>query len=177
MLDELVFLVCHIRKSHRISTCSHRIRIVFSYSEISYCKILQPYVAGYGADAFRCGIIVHWCSSNESSHKKIIVNNKWSTFASARFGGQIHVNQPLQLSETSWNFQQRPKTHSFSFGRTRRNGLYTWDNANFSAWALLFFSSNVVSAKMIMHNIFRVREQVIINGRSRLTYKWEVTLR
>ena len=57
MLQELVFLGCHTQ------IASYR----YMFASYSYgCKILQP----YGADAFRCGIIVHWCSSNESSHKK-----------------------------------------------------------------------------------------------------------
>ena len=45
--------------------------------------------------------------------------------------------------ETSKNFRKRPKMHSFSTGRTSRNGLYSWDNAKFSAWAPLLSFSNV----------------------------------
>ena len=77
-----------IRSSHRIRTRSHLIRIVVNFTTI---------LCGYGTDPLRCGIILHWRSSNENSHKKkIIVNNKWFTFASTRFGCRIHVNQPLK---------------------------------------------------------------------------------
>ena len=67
--------------------------------------------------------------------------------------------------QTSKSVSKRPKTHSFSAGRT---SLYNWDNANFSAWAHLFFSSKVLKVKMILHNT--------ISGRSCLTHKWEMTL-
>ena len=51
--------------------------------------------------------------------------------------------------ETSKSVRKPPKTHSFSAGRTSRDGLYNWDNAN--------FSSNVFWVKIIMHNIFRIK--------------------
>ena len=59
--------------------------------------------------------------------------------------------------ETSKSIHKRSETHSFFAGRTSRNDLYNWDNANFSAWAPLLFSSNVFQVKMIMHDIFRIK--------------------
>ena len=47
-----------IRKSRRIRTRSHRIRMVVKF----YNHTLRL--------RCRCGVILHWCSSNENSHKK-----------------------------------------------------------------------------------------------------------
>ena len=68
----------------------------------------------------------------------------------------------------SKSVRKLPKTHSFSAGRTSRNGLYSWDNANFSAWTRLFFSSSVLYLKMIMHNIFSIKRVGY--------YQWPLTL-
>ena len=62
MLHELVFLGCHLQLTSYPYTFAS-----YSYS----CKILQPYVAAtvrMHSDAV--GIVLHWCSSNENSHKK-----------------------------------------------------------------------------------------------------------
>ena len=99
----------------------------------------------YGTDAFLSGIIFHWCSSNENNHKKIIVNNKWSTFASAEFGCWIHVNQPFERVLGSDTFQvpffriflrSRPRVTrtflsnlgNFSSGETDGKFLSVWKN-------------------------------------------------
>ena len=84
MLHELVFLECHAQ------IASYR----YMFASYSYgCKILQPYVAA--TVRMRSDAILS--STGALLMKKvikIIVNDKWSTFASAGFGGWIHVNQP-----------------------------------------------------------------------------------
>ena len=52
--------------------------------------------------------------------------------------------------ETSKCVRKHPKTYSFSAWGTNRNGLYDWDNNNFSAWVPPFFSSNMFSVKLMV---------------------------
>ena len=86
MLHELVFLGCDLQFSsypHTFASSSHG------------CKFLQPYVAATGR--MRSDTVL--ASTSALLMKtviKIIINNKWSTFASAGFGCRIHMNQPLQ---------------------------------------------------------------------------------
>ena len=86
MLHELVFLGCH----SQIASYPP-----YTFASYSYgCKILQPYVAA----TMRMRSDAVLSSTGALLMKtliKIIANNKWSTFASAGFGGRIHVNQPL----------------------------------------------------------------------------------
>ena len=66
----------------------------YMFASYSYgCKILQPCVAAtvrMRSDA----VLSSTGALLMKAVIKIIVNNKWSTFASARFGGRILVNQP-----------------------------------------------------------------------------------
>ena len=79
-----VFLRCHSQfTSYRYTFVS------YSYS----CKILQPYVAAtvrMHSDA----VLSSYGALLMKQSLKVIVNDKWSTFASAGFGCRIHVNQP-----------------------------------------------------------------------------------
>ena len=60
-----------IRKSHRIGTCSHRIRMVVKFYNHTVRMHSDAVLSSTGA-----------------------LLMKWSSFASAGFGGRIHVNQP-----------------------------------------------------------------------------------
>ena len=84
MLHELVFLGCH----------SQFASYPYTFASYSYsCKILQPYVVA----TVRMHSDAVSSSTNTLLMKpviKIIVNNKWSTFSSARFCCRVHVNQP-----------------------------------------------------------------------------------
>ena len=87
MLHELVFLGCHSQFASYPYTFA-----LYSYS----CKILQPYVAA----TIRTHSDALLSSTGAPLMKtviKIIVSNKWSTFASAGFGCRTHLNQPLEI--------------------------------------------------------------------------------
>ena len=87
MLHELVFLGCHSQFASYPYTFA-----LYSYS----CKILQPYVAATIRTHSDALLSSTGAPLMENSHK-IIVSNKWSTFASAGFGCGTHVNQPLEI--------------------------------------------------------------------------------
>ena len=76
-----------IRSSHRIRTCSHCIRIVVKF----YNHTLR---LRYGRIQMRYPPLVLLLRKTVI---KMIVSNKWSTFASAGFGCGTHVNQPLEI--------------------------------------------------------------------------------
>ena len=85
ILHELIFLGWHTQ------IASYR----YMFASYSYgCKILQPYVAATVRMRFDA-VLSSTGALLMKTVIKIIVNNKWSTFASARFGGWTHVNQPL----------------------------------------------------------------------------------
>ena len=87
MLHELVFLGCH----SQFASYSYKFAL-YSYS----CKILQPYVAATvwtHSDA----VLFSTGAPLMKTVKKIIISNKWSTFASAGFGCRTYVNQPLEI--------------------------------------------------------------------------------
>ena len=87
MLHELVFLGCHSQFASYPYTLA-----LYSYS----CKILQPYVTATvwtHSDA----VLSSTGARLTKTVIKIIVSNKWSTFASAGFGCRTQVNQPLEI--------------------------------------------------------------------------------
>ena len=67
-----------IRKSHRIHTCSHRIKF-YNYT----LRMRSDAVLSF------TGALLM-----KTVTKKIVVNKNRPRFASAGFGGRIHVNQP-----------------------------------------------------------------------------------
>ena len=77
-----------IRSSHRIRTRSHCIRTVvkfYNYTlRLRYGRIQMRYYPPL--------VLLLW-----KTVIKIIVSNKWSTFASAGFGCGTHVKQPLEI--------------------------------------------------------------------------------
>ena len=70
----------------------------YTFTSYSYsCKVLQLYVAAtvrMHSDA----VLSSTGALLIKTVIKIIVNNEWSTFASAGFGCRIHVNQPLHVT-------------------------------------------------------------------------------
>ena len=73
-----------IRSSHRIRTRSHCIRIVVKF----YNHTLRPRYGRIQMRYYPPLVLLLW-----KTVIKIIVSNKWSTFASAGFGCGTHVNQ------------------------------------------------------------------------------------
>ena len=81
-----------IRSSHHIPTRLDRVRIVVKF----YNHTLRLRYGWIPLRYYPQLVFFHWKQSYQ-----IIVNNKWSTFASAGFGCRIHVNQPLLSREAS----------------------------------------------------------------------------
>ena len=87
MLHELVFLGCHSQFASYPYTFA-----LYSYGY----KILQLYVAAT-VRTHSDAVLSSTGAPLMKTVMKIIVSNKWSTFASAGFGCRTHVNQPLEI--------------------------------------------------------------------------------
>ena len=88
LLHKLVFLWCHLQFES----------YPYTFASCSYgCKILQSnHTMGL---RYRCipkwyypPLVLFWRQQSQ----KVIVNNKWFTFASTEFCCRIHVNQPFE---------------------------------------------------------------------------------